>query len=84
MDKEELKNNVASVLKKHDLSIEELEKIAGGRVSPCWNPKSNPIDELINGRWYDWLSRLIMNKLQPPAPRTRAVNNKQDPNDIDI
>lgn len=84
MDKEELKNNVASVLKKHDLSIEELEKIAGGRVSPCWNPKSNPIDGIINGPFYEWLSRLIMNKLQPPEPRSRPVDNKQNVNDIDI
>ena len=68
-----------------ELNELELERVAGGKVNPNMEPGKLPgIDNMINGKFYDWLANKIVNWLQPPEPRKRQVDNNVNIYDVDV
>ena len=70
-----------------------LASITGGGATPPITPDNeNPIDEIINGKYYDaiaeqlaeWLTRLAGQTDSDYFVRKRKVDNSQDIYDVDI
>ena len=72
----------------YEINILEMDRIAGGKTNK--NPTPGPggfnkvVDEQLNGKNYDAIATLIVNAIQPPPPRDRAVDNSVDIYDIDL
>lgn len=68
------------------LNINRMEEIRGGTVNKNPSPsKMDPgIDQIINGKNYDWIAQQIADWLNGDNNRTREVNNQVDIYDTEI
>jgi hypothetical protein len=71
-----------------EINVLTLDQVTGGTVNKNPNPGTGGfnkvVDEQLNGKNYDAIATLIVNAIQPPPPRDRAVDNSVDIYDIDL
>ena len=60
-----------------ELNTSQMEKIFGGG-NPTPNNLDAPVDEILNGKNYNWIAQMIANWLNGDNNRTRNVNNDVD------
>lgn len=71
---------------KAELNLMELEGIHGGitHKNPTPDRYDRGIDQILNGKTYDWIAQKIADWLNGDTERSRKVNNKVDIYDTDI
>ena len=60
-----------------ELNTSQLEMIFGGG-NPTPSKLDAPVDEVLNGKNYDWIAQLIADWLNGDNSRSRSVNNDVD------
>ena len=61
-----------------ELNASQMEKVFGGGGNPTPNKLDAPVDEILNGKNYNWIAQRIADWLNGDNNRSRNVNNDVD------